>query len=238
MCTVSFVPTGPQKFILTSNRDETVERGLASAPQRLQLQGINMICPKDPLAHGTWIAVAENDKLTCLLNGAFIKHERHLPYRKSRGIVVLDSLTYASASAFVSGYDFSNIEPFTMVMISSQPVTSLHELRWDGVEKHFKRLNENEFHLWSSVTLYNEEQVKEKERVFRQKLQELKEVNVLSLIDIHKNDFLYEDWVKPPQRVPEVATLSITSVSSTEDKPIMHYRDLVRRELPLTSLKF
>lgn len=237
MCTVSFVPAGPQKFILTSNRDETVQRGLASAPQRLQHQGIKMICPQDPLAHGTWIAIAENDKLTCLLNGAFMKHERHVPYRKSRGIVVLDSLTYSSAADFVSGYDFSNIEPFTMVMVSSQPVVALHELRWDGTEKHFKTLDENEFHLWSSVTLYNDEQAMEKNCVFRQKLEELKEVDVLFLIDIHKNDFLYEDWVKPPQRVKEVATLSVTSVSSLEDQPLMYYRDLVRKEMPLTSLK-
>lgn len=238
MCTVSFVPAGPQKFILTSNRDETVQRGLASAPHRLQHHEINIICPQDPLAHGTWIAAAENGKLACLLNGAFVKHQRELPYRKSRGMVVLDSLTYSSATDFATHYDFSAIEPFTMVMVTNQPAVLLHELRWDGAVKHFKRLNENEFHLWSSVTLYNEEQVAEKERAFRKRLAGCKAVNAFQLIDIHRKDFLYEEWVKPPQRVQEVATLSVTGVDCSGESLIMHYRDLVRNELPLTSVKF
>ncbi|MBK9729822.1 MAG: NRDE family protein [Chitinophagaceae bacterium] len=236
MCTVSFVPAGNRKFILTSNRDETTQRGLATAPQRFLYKGVEIICPQDPLAHGSWIAASENHRLTCLLNGAFKKHKRRLPYRESRGIVVLDSLTYDSPEDFIAAYDFSNIEPFTMVLVNSREKIRLHELRWDGSETHFKLLSENEWHLWSSATLYSDELIAEKEHAFKTYLEALTEVSVQALIDIHKNHFLYEDLVLLPEKVTEVATLSVTGVECNPDKFFMHYRDLVSKELPIASL--
>ena len=236
MCTVSYVPVGPQKFILTSNRDETAERGLASLPQRIKHGDVQIICPKDPLANGSWIAMSGHGALSCLLNGAYVKHKRKLPYRKSRGMVVLDSLTYQAPQDFALKYDFAEIEPFTMVMSVTQPEIQLYELRWDSERVHFNPLLKNEFHLWSSVTLYDDEVVGKKELAFKEYLHSLEEIVPASMMDMHQQHFRYEQWVHPPQRVQEVATLSITSVEYNSNQLRMLYRDLVRKELPLYTL--
>src|SRR4030095_9832506 len=97
MCTVSFVPLSNSRFILTSNRDETIKRGLASSPQKINRNGTEIICPVDPLASGSWIGVSEKGRVICLLNGAFERHKHRPPYRMSRGIVVLDALTFSSS---------------------------------------------------------------------------------------------------------------------------------------------
>ncbi len=236
MCTVSFVPAGNSTCFLTSNRDESPQRGLATLPRRILHKQSVIVCPQDPLAHGSWIAAGENHRLTCLLNGAFTKHKRKLPYRISRGRVVLDSLTYDSAEAFASAYDFTDIEPFTMVMLNTVGPLLLHEMRWDGQAVHFKLMDENIWHLWSSVTLYTNEMLAAKQQLFGNYLNALQEISVHTLTGIHHNHFRYEDWVFPPDKVPDVATLSITAVACSPGKISMHYRDLVNTEIPVAAL--
>lgn len=235
MCTVSFSPLKFNAFILTSNRDETVARGLASAPQRIRRNGIEIICPVDPLASGSWIAASRNQNVVCLLNGAFAKHRHQPPYRMSRGLVVLDAVSHSSAQNFYEGYDLTGIEPFTMVMVNAKEALALHELRWDGAMKYFKELDPVEFHLWSSATLYDAAIQKEKEEKFIREVKLLQEITPEEMILIHRK-FLYEHWALPPLRVNEVATLSITTVSGKDQSFQMIYRDLVRKELPLTTL--
>src|SRR6476661_1017772 len=134
MCTVSFVPISESHFILTSNRDEGISRGLASAPEIIEKEKYRILCPVDPLASGTWIAASDYGDLICLLNSAFKKHKQQPPYRKSRGLVVMDYFDFADPGKFVNEYDLSGIEPFTMVMVHHQPKTVLFELRWDGIK--------------------------------------------------------------------------------------------------------
>jgi len=234
MCTVSFVPLNKNHFILTSNRDETVARGLASSPVIIQKEGYQLVYPVDPLASGTWIAASGYGDVVCLLNGAFKKHRHLPPYRKSRGLVVLDYFDVGDPEKFAAAYDLSGIEPFTMVILCGSAYTQLYELRWDGNQKYFKKMNEDEHHQWSSVTLYNEELIEKKNIRFEEELTDLAKkgpVDPAGMVNIHKG-FLYEDWVKPPERVDVVATLSITAVESNGEWIRMHYRDLVRKELP------
>jgi hypothetical protein len=154
----------------------------------------------------------------------------------SRGIVVLDSLLSSSAEHFATSYDLDGIEPFTMVMVEWKENYSLHELRWDGSQKYFRKLDETAFHLWSSATLYPPQMMVAKEKLFAEHLSRVKEIAVGSMIDLH-GQFLYEDWLKPPERVEVVATLSITAVAGNQTSLSMNYRDLVRKELPLTTLE-
>src|SRR6476619_3650958 len=114
MCTVSFVPFTKNHFILTSNRDETTARGLASSPVIIEKETYKLVCPIDPLASGTWIAASNYGDMICLLNGAFKRHKHLPPYRKSRGLVVLDYFDTGEPEKFAAEYDLSNIEPFTM----------------------------------------------------------------------------------------------------------------------------
>lgn len=238
MCTVSFVPFSKNHFILTSNRDETTARGLASSPVIIEKETYKLVCPVDPLASGTWIAASSYGDMICLLNGAFKRHKHLPPYRKSRGLVVLDYFDLGDPEKFVAEYDLSGIEPFTMVMVSRRNGTQLFELRWDGNDKFFKELDAMKWHTWSSATLYNDALIKKKNEEFEELLSESVQslpIRPETMIDIHLR-FLYEDWVKPPERVDVVATLSITCAESNSNELKMHYRDLVRKELPVTSI--
>ncbi|MBA2422061.1 MAG: NRDE family protein [Chitinophagales bacterium] len=238
MCTVSYIPIPKNNFILTSNRDETIRRGRATPPGEFSYQEAKVICPIDPLSGGTWIAASANGTISCLLNGAFNKHERRPLYRKSRGIVVLDSLQYESAQEFAALYDFSNIEPFTLVMIVNGKGRELNELRWDGSKLHLNFFDPHDFRIWSSVTLYSKEVIAFKEEIFQNALQHTDYLTPQILMNIHERDFLYEECIEPAQQVHEIKTLSITSVECESNSIVMHYRDLTRKELPDAELKF
>jgi uncharacterized protein with NRDE domain len=229
MCTVSFVPISNQEFLLTSNRDETTERGIASVPNIIEKAKDKILAPVDPFAHGSWIAASDKGDVVCLLNGAFEKHKRKLPYRMSRGKVVMDYFENGNPESFAANYNLENIEPFTLVLVHRAEQIQLFELRWNGNQKFFSRINENEFHLWSSCTLYTHEQIENKKQAFGNELKQLDARNNSSLIELHEK-FLYQDWVKPPQRVMQFETLSITSVNSTEQFLQMVYHDLTAPE--------
>jgi hypothetical protein len=151
MCTLSFYPKPANDgFILTFSRDEMPNRSTVEIVKDVER---GLIYPKDALHGGTWLAVSQiTGRFTCLLNGAFELHERCLPYRKSRGLVLLESFDYSDIEDFWDSYDFTNIEPFTMI---SGENNHFNEFRWDGVERHLRSINNRKWGIWSSCTLYN-----------------------------------------------------------------------------------
>lgn len=205
---------------------------MASSPQTIAKNSYRIACPLDPFASGTWIAVSDFGDVVCLLNGAFSAHQRRLPYRMSRGQVVIDYFETGNPEQFNQDYDLDRIEPFTLVIVKGTKSPSLFELRWDGKAKHFRKLDTEQIQLWSSVTLYRDEIAKKKEEAFLRFLKNQKSMTPETLMDCHQN-FLYQDWVHPPERVEVVSTLSITSVRPTGKSMEMRYRDLVRKESEL-----
>lgn len=167
MCTVTYIPTEDDGFVLTSNRDEHFTRLPSSKITRFEHKGVNLIAPRDGQAGGTWISTSNRGRLICLLNGAFEKHKHTPPYRKSRGIVVLDSFTYDNFEQFAKEYNFADIEPFTIVAVEFIAQPLLYEFRWDGAQGHLKPLK-REKHIWSSSTLYSEEVKKKREKWFQE----------------------------------------------------------------------
>ena len=152
MCTLSFYPKPTEKrgFILTFSRDEAPSR---SSVEVIKDPKHGLIFPKDALHGGSWLAMsARTGRVTCLLNGAFELHKRQLPYRKSRGFVLLESFDYKQPMDFCELYDFDNIEPFTMLLLENQ---SFIEFRWDGTRRHIKELSLSIPQMWSSATLYD-----------------------------------------------------------------------------------
>ena len=146
MCTVSYVPLGSGNFILTSNRDENPDR-ITHQPgeettiietDTLPTGQAGIICPKDSKAGGSWIAMSANGKVACLLNGAFAKHKHAPPYRKSRGLVLMEYFSFKSASKFFENTNLEGIENFTLLMLE---MGEFYELRWDGKEKYFKKID-------------------------------------------------------------------------------------------------
>ena len=140
MCTITFVPLR-QGFIFTSNRDEHVSRSDVDFPSEMVANGKTVYFPKDPLANGTWIA-ASATQLICLINGGFVKHSHRPPYRKSRGLIVLEQFEFENFKVFTEKIYLSDIEPFTMISIEweGREEILLTELIWDGQVKHVRNL--------------------------------------------------------------------------------------------------
>jgi Transport and Golgi organisation 2 len=167
MCTVSFVRTN-NAVIITSNRDEHIGRENATAPAIQILQDKKIIFPKDARAGGTWFAAADNGTVAVLLNGALKKHIAKPPYRKSRGLILLEIIESDQPLLFFSELNLDHIEPFTVVLY--QPGL-LHELRWDGTSKHQRQPDISGNHIWSSSTLYSDEIIVQREDLFQQFIQ-------------------------------------------------------------------
>ena len=234
MCTVTFLPSGTADFILTSNRDEKPGRSRALPPQRYEIHGIPMVFPKDAQANGTWIATAENGFTLCLLNGAFETHSPHYPYRMSRGVMVLDFFRFNDAERFVKEYDFSGIEPFTLLVVSQEAALQLTEIRLDASGKlYVSALDAGKPHIWSSATLYPVAVRHERERWFADWLSDRSTFELEEILHFHhfggtgnrQNDLLMNRNV--------VGTVSITAVARQQGITEMVYEDLVSHEITL-----
>lgn len=149
MCLVSYIPL-KEGFVLNSNRDEAPSRNAGKIIEE-DIDKTKIYYPGDH-AGGSWIVISDDSRLVCLLNGAFENHERILPYRISRGIMMKEFFQYEDAVDFLQHYNFQNIEPFTMVIKDS---LGLFEFVWDGQKKYVQSLDQQKLHIWSSATLYN-----------------------------------------------------------------------------------
>lgn len=90
MCTVSYIPKkSAGGFVLTSNRDEKVFRPTIP-PLLYELGETKLGFPKDEKAGGSWIAANNNCRLCCLLNGAFVAHEKKPHHTQSRGTILVE----------------------------------------------------------------------------------------------------------------------------------------------------
>lgn len=151
MCTVTFIPTR-ENIVITSNRDENHWRPRAMAPSVLEYPGGKILFPRDPHGGGTWFGVHENGHVLVFLNGAFQKHDPRPPYRKSRGMILLELLKQEEPFDAFQDSNLYQIEPFTGILWLEN---ELLEFRWDGEKKFYRRLDPHHPHIWSSVTLYD-----------------------------------------------------------------------------------
>lgn len=230
MCTVTFLPQGNKGFILTSNRDEKLARPLAEPPRRYHLDSGIMVFPKDPQANGTWIAMGSRKLSLCLLNGAFTNHAYRPPYRRSRGLVLLDFFDYASATEFISGYDFGGIEPFTLLVLQTQERLSLIEIRWDGASIHLLPKDATQPHIWSSATLYAPAVRLQREQWFDDFLATQTEQPEVDIMQFHRFGGIDDSRnALCMQRGNDLQTVSITSIRANDmGEQVMTYQDLVR----------
>ena len=223
MCTVSYLPLGQNRFILTSNRDEAPDRSPVALTRE---EDHGLMFPRDTLAGGTWLCASDQNRLICILNGAFEKHKRQLPYRRSRGLVALDHFTFPDAESFFRDYDLREIEPFTMVVFDNG---RLWELRWDHEQKHIKSLSPDQPHFWSSATLYPADIAAERRTWFDQWLDTKPEFTVENIMHFHatggKGD-IWNDLVMNRDNI--VRTVSITGVLKEEHSIAIRYRDILR----------
>lgn len=224
MCFVTYLPY-QQGFILTSNRDEHVGRPKAFPPKKYIINKQSVFYPQDGLAGGTWIAASPHTTL-CLLNGAFVKHQHQPPYRQSRGLVLLDFFEYNHQADFIENYSFRGIEPFTLIIIEDREEFQLTELRWDGAKLYHQPLDVQQSYAWSSVTLYSDAVIKEREQWFDSWQQNHPFFDSKAILDFHhfggkgdlENDLLVN-------RNNELCTVSMTQIQKTPAQFLISYWD-------------
>jgi hypothetical protein len=235
MCTVSFIPVN-HKIIITSNRDEKHWRSPAIGPQFYKFKTGNILFPRDADAGGTWFAVHENGNVVVFLNGGFVKHEPAPPYRKSRGVVLLDLVDNDHPYSQFLKHDLRNIEPFTSIIFEEE---QLYECRWDGENKYRQKLNPHQPHIWSSVTLYDEQVIGKRKKWFEEWIGKNQSPTQDDILHFHQftgdgdkhNDLLMN-------RNGFVFTVSITSLEINEHTGLMKYVDIKNQQNNRQELAF
>ncbi len=194
-------------------------------PQKYSENGVELIYPKDTLARGTWIGISEKQRLVCLLNRGFQNHQRNSYYRMSRGIVVKNILSVEDAVAYIEDFYFTDIEPFTLVLVDWSLGRKAYELVWDGTQKHFQELNQ-EPRIWSSSTLHTEEMKSDRKEWFWEWLQAQDGFHQNEILAFHKstNKGTLETTLK--MKCPFVEIVSVTSIEKKEELSIK-YIDLL-----------
>lgn len=233
MCTVTFIRVRESVFI-TSNRDEKHWRSTAIAPALYQFKKSDLLFPKDADAGGTWFAASQNGNAIVFLNGAWQKHIPNPPYRKSRGLILLDLAEEEIPFDAFMNIDLENIEPFTAIIWQDN---KLFDCRWNGLEKFYTSIDTDLPHIWSSVTLYDDETIRNRKKWFEAWLAKNPSPTQDEILHFHQtsgdgdghNDLLMN-------RNDFVFTVSITSASFSHGAVSMKYLDVRTGESHLHDL--
>lgn len=236
MCTLTYIPKQDGGFILTSNRDESIFRMPALPPLKYDHNGISVMYPKDTQAGGTWVALSENRFTFCLLNGAFVKHKHDPPYKHSRGLVITDFFNYNDVAIFLKEYDFSGIEPFTLVIIESYPEPKIHEIRWDGQAHFYAPKDSTHPQIWSSASMYDDEVVLERENWFNHFLQSKPDPATEDMLQFHHFGGGLDENRLLMNRNNILKTISITGIAHYLNRASVHHENLLTGELSVSTM--
>ncbi|MDP2338436.1 MAG: NRDE family protein [Bacteroidota bacterium] len=229
MCTVSYIP-GNEGFVLTSNRDEKSFRPTIT-PQIYRIGEMDVCFPKDATAGGSWIAANDKGRLCCLLNGAFVAHQKKSHYVQSRGKVLIElTSSLLGVFDFFQENNLIEIEPFTMITLDLQDekIIQFSEFNWDGYAKHFKELDNLQAFIWSSVTLYSPEHRKLRRQWFDRFLNDHTEnITPENILAFHSGSQTSDHSINVVmERDGGMKTVSITQVIPVKGKFKMNYLDL------------
>ncbi|HAA10851.1 MAG TPA: hypothetical protein DCE41_03790 [Cytophagales bacterium] len=227
MCTVTYLPLRNGGYILTTNRDESPNRAPVKFPYSHQVYGKEIIYPQDGESGGSWIGATDFGLSAVIMNGAHAPHVRRPPYRMSRGQVLVDALECIRPQEFVKNYDFSGVEPFTLLMIYDDRERAVMEMRWDGENQWQKFHHPASPHIWAANMLYDEHAQQLRKKWFKEWLDEKPEFSQENIMKFH-----YEAGAEDPynamrmNRQNRVATISTTSLLMSPGHCNMHYHDL------------
>lgn len=234
MCTLTYIPS-PSGYTFTHNRDERQDRPTTQEIQQKKLDNQILYYPKDLEANGTWIAQSNKGISACLLNGGSETYTRKSTYRKSRGLVVLESFEFESPTLFYNQYDFQDIEPFTLLI---RNIEGLYCVIHDEQKTSINHLNINETHIWSSTTLYPKEVRDKREVWFANWLAGNPKFSPKNIRNFHltagegskENDLVMSRW-------GIVKTLSLTQISVDHKNIKVRYNDLIADHLDKVQIR-
>lgn len=222
MCTVSFI-ANTDSLIITSNRDEHLNRPNSYRPKEEIIDGVRVIFPKDPKAGGTWFAINQKGEVAVLLNGAFKKQKRKEKYAKSRGIVVLKVVSHPNPEEALKKMSLKNIESFTLLVLKEE---KLLEFRWDEKDKHFTNIDISHNHIWSSVTLYDEAAITQREELFAHFVNGKVSVSPEKIMAFHLNDHGDQENGFVIDRDSGLKTFSVTQAIVKKSTVTLKHLDL------------
>jgi hypothetical protein len=226
MCTVSFVPV-KGGFILTSNRDELHSRPTLP-PLEYLMDGRTLTFPRDEQAGGSWIALDDGHRVACLLNGAQEPHRHNLPYSRSRGLLVQESLVYGQGLAsFCDAVHLDGVEPFTLLLFGMAAGEGNYQLIWDGVRRSVRKLVIDSPQLWQSVTLYDADMRKERQAWFEQWLRPEDARITDSLWAFHTNRHGTDPHKDIVMHRGDLKTVSVTQCRVLSGTSAMRYDDTI-----------
>jgi hypothetical protein len=235
MCTVTFIPVRDKVF-LTSNRDEKHWRADALYPGTYEFSSGNILFPKDGDAGGTWVALHNNGNAIVFLNGGMLKHTPKPPYRKSRGLILLDLIDSSTPYNSFIAINLNNIEPFTAIIWDDG---HLFECRWDGKQKHTEQIDETQPHIWASVTLYDEKMIRRRKEWFEAWLKKHAEPGQEEIVNFHLFSGDGDGHTNlRMNRDGKVFTVSITSISIGPYSGVLQYHDLKNNKLSSQEILF
>src|SRR5438445_13438126 len=97
MCTLTFVPTD-DGYVAGMNRDERLTRQIAIPPRVLELDGANVVYPRE-VSGGTWIGCNGHGNLLALLNWNDAMPPAVEAEVRTRGLLIPE---------LIAGYDFAD----------------------------------------------------------------------------------------------------------------------------------
>ncbi|HRH03810.1 MAG TPA: NRDE family protein [Bacteroidia bacterium] len=228
MCTVTYYKS-ENKTIVTSNRDEHISRPAALFPALHSYQNKAVYFPQDPLAQGTWFAVDTLGRTFVLLNGADKKHQHQPPYKRSRGLILLDLLSAEVLAEAWEQINLNKIEPFTLITIAGD---ELLQLRWDEKEKSLIQLDTAIPRIWSSATLYEEIAIENRKIWFKEFLESTPEtIDSQGLLNFHTGTQI-KDKVNGLiiNRNQQLLTKNITQCVIEQDRFTLTHMDLLQNK--------
>ncbi len=238
MCTVTYVPIS-DGFCLTSSRDERTNRATL-IPQFYSYNKYELVYPRDEQSGGTWIAANNLGRVACLLNGAFIQHTKQNCYTTSRGTILLNSFNYSTIYEFIQNSNVKDVEPFTLLLLDykSQFNCVFYEYRWDGNNKHIKKLCSNTTQIWSSSTLYPAITQHKRQNLFEDWLLKYKDFEDKMIYHFHAKKHglaAAEDILMKAEN--GIETLSITQLKVNRNEELFNYTDIIKNKFYSLNLK-
>jgi hypothetical protein len=114
------------------------------------------------------------------------------------------------------------------VIVEQNETQQLAEIRWNGERLHHKLLDAEMSYAWSSVTLYSDEVIRERDLWFKKWQQQHALFEGDDILDFHsfggkgdvENDLIIN-------RNNELRTVSITQVQKTSEQFLINYWDRI-----------
>ena len=171
----------------------------------------NILFPLDPVGNGSWIGINDSE-IICLLN-----HKGEQNGVESRGLIIREILS-GKLNIKDLNRACKKYSPFKLIYLNKNE-NLFYEITWDSKKINIDKIIES-VKIWSSTSIYNDEQIKMKENYFNLNC------NIKSsskdMFNFHQDSYnlLNENFSK---------TTSITQV--IHGKFIkMYYKDLVNQK--------